>query len=64
MRAAWLLSVLFIICGILAWLGYPAVYVGGEPVTGSKGLFLALIAAFFPPLVVLAIRKFRRWCDR
>ncbi len=64
MRAAWLLSALFIICGILAGLGYPAVHIGGKPVTGVNGLFLALIAAFFPPLVVLAVRKFRRWRDR
>jgi hypothetical protein len=60
MRAAYLLSALFIVGGILAVLGYPAVYAAGRPVTGLSGLLIALVFAALPPLVVLVIRKLRQ----
>jgi hypothetical protein len=49
-----------VVGGILAVLGYPAVYVAGRPVVGLSGLVFALIGAALPPLVVLGIRKLRR----
>lgn len=60
MRAACLLSAMFLIGGILAALGYPAVYAAGRPVTGMSGLLVALIGAALPPLVVLCVRKLRQ----
>jgi hypothetical protein len=60
MRAAYLLSLMCIICGVAAALGYPAVYVAGRAVMGLSGLLIALVYATFPPLVVLGIRRMRR----
>jgi hypothetical protein len=56
MRAAVLLSVVAIMCGIAAAFGYPAVWVNGAPVVGLRGLMASIpIAAVFP-LAVLAWR--------
>jgi len=57
MRAAVLLSGLFLICGVAALFGILAVQVEGEPVAGAKGFVIALVAALVPPLVVLGWRK-------
>ncbi len=60
MRAACLLSAMFVICGILAVFGYPTVYIGGRSTVGLSGFALAVVAAALPPLVVLGIRRLRR----
>lgn len=60
MRAALLLSAMFIIGGILAALGYPAVYVAHRPAMGLGGLLIALFGACLPPLVVFGIRRLRQ----
>ena len=60
MRAALLLSVMCIICGLAAAFGVPAVYVSEKPVFGIAGLATSLIFAAIPPLVVLGWRKFLR----
>jgi hypothetical protein len=57
MRAAILLSVLFLICGVAAFFGVPAVHIDGQPVLGVRGFATALIAAAIPPLVVFGWRK-------
>ena len=59
MRAAVLLSALFLICGAAAFVGVPSVYVGGQPVTGLAGLVVALITAALPPVFVFGWRKLR-----
>ena len=60
MRAAYLLSVMFIIGGLASLFGYPAIYVAYRPVTGLSGFLVALAMAAVPPLVVLGIRRLRR----
>ena len=60
MRAAYLLSVMFIIGGIAALFGYNGVYVANRPVTGLSGFLSALAMAAVPPLVVLGFRRMRR----
>ena len=60
MRAAVLLSVVFIICGIAALSGIPAIYVGNKPVLGVLGFATSLVFAAVPPLVVLGWRKMKR----
>jgi membrane associated rhomboid family serine protease len=60
MRAALLLSAMFVIGGVLAALGYPVVYIAGRPVVGASGLLFALICATLPPLVVFWFRWLRR----
>lgn len=60
MRAAWLLSTMFVIGGILSVFGYPVMYVAYQPVEGLSGLLVALALAALPPLVVLAFRKIRK----
>lgn len=60
MRAACLLSVACIICGVAAALGYPAVYVAGRAVFGLSGFVIALVYASLPPLVVLGVRRLRQ----
>ena len=57
MRAAALLSALFIICGIAALFGVPAIYVNHKPVLGVLGLATSLVFAAVPPLMVLGWRK-------
>jgi hypothetical protein len=57
MRAAVLLSGLFIICGMAALFGVPAVYVSGRPILGVLGFVTALTSAVVPPLVILGWRK-------
>jgi hypothetical protein len=57
MRAAVLLSVLFIIGGIAALFGVPGVLVNGRPVIGALGFATALAFAAVPPLVVLGWRR-------
>jgi hypothetical protein len=59
MRAAWLLSLMILICGVLAAVGYPAVHFAGQPVFGVRGLLLAIFGAALPPLVVSGIKKWR-----
>jgi hypothetical protein len=57
MRAAALLSLMAIICGIAAAFGYPAAWINGAPVLGLRGLAVSIpIAAAFP-LAVYAWRK-------
>ena len=60
MRIASLLSALFLLCGLLALVGYPAVYFGGGVVTGVSGLLLATLYACVPLLLVLLVRRIRR----
>ena len=54
MRAALLLALLFVIGGVAAALGYPAVRFAGTPVAGIKGLVLAVAMAAILPAAVLA----------
>lgn len=52
MRAAILLSVLVLICGVAALFGYPTVAVNGDPVMGLPALLISvLLAAVFPGAV-------------
>jgi hypothetical protein len=57
MRVAVLLSSLFLICGIAAFFGVPAVGFSGQPIVGVRGLVVALVAAAVPLAVVLGWRK-------
>ena len=57
MRAAILLSIACIICGIAALFGVPAIYGFYKPVLGVLGLATSLVYAAVPPLIVLAWRK-------
>jgi hypothetical protein len=59
MRAALLLSVLCIVCGLAALVGVPAVYVGGKPVLGVLGFAASLVGAAVPPVWVLSWRKLK-----
>ena len=59
MRAAVLLSGLFLLCGAAAFVGVPSVHVGGRPVVGLTGLFAALVLAAVPPILVFGWRKMR-----
>ena len=59
MRAAILLSIAFIICGIAALFGVPAIYAFYKPVLGVLGLATSLVYAAVPPLVVLGWRKMK-----
>jgi hypothetical protein len=59
MRAAWLLSLMIVICGVAAARGIPAVYVAGRPVFGLSGLLIALAGAALPPLAVIGFKKLR-----
>ena len=59
MRAALLLSVAFVICGIAALIGVPAIYAFHKPVLGVFGLAASLVYAAIPPLVVLSWRKIK-----
>jgi 4-amino-4-deoxy-L-arabinose transferase-like glycosyltransferase len=60
MRAALLLSVMFVICGLAALFGIPAIYVHAKPLFGAAGLATSLLMAAIPPLVVLGWRKYSR----
>jgi hypothetical protein len=60
MRAALLLSVMSIICGLAALFGMPAVYFNAKPVVGVAGLATSVVFAAIPPLVVLGWRKYSR----
>jgi hypothetical protein len=60
MRAALLLSVICVICGLAALFGIPAIYVNAKPLFGVAGLATALLFATIPPLVVLGWRKYSR----
>ena len=57
MRAALLLSGLFLICGVAAYFGIPAVLVDGQAIVGVRALVASLIFAVVPPVAVLAWRK-------
>jgi hypothetical protein len=59
MRAAVLLSVFFVIGGIAALFGVPAIYVNNKPVLGVLGLATSLVFAAVPPLIVLGWRKMK-----
>ena len=59
MRAAILLSVAFIICGIAALFGVPAIYAFYKPVLGAIGFATSLVYAAVPPLLVLGWRKMK-----
>ena len=54
------MSVAFIICGIAALFGIPAIYVNYKPVFGALGFATSLVFATVPPLVVLGWRKMKR----
>ena len=58
MRAAVLLSVMCVICGLAALFGIPAVYVASKPVAGIAGFATSIVFAAIPPIVVLAWRKY------
>lgn len=60
MRAALLLSVMFMICGVAALFGIPAIGFNDKPVLGVAGLATALVYAAVPPLLVLGWRKIKR----
>ena len=60
MRAAVLLSAMFVIGGGLAALGYPVMYIAGRPLVGVSGLLFALFVATLPPLLVFWFRWLRR----
>jgi hypothetical protein len=60
MRAAVLLSGLFLIGGVAAFFGIPAVQVAGQPVTGIAGLVTSLAFAAVPPVAVLGWRRMSR----
>jgi hypothetical protein len=49
---------MFVILGIAALFGIPAVSVNGRPVFGVAGLATSLVFAAVPPLVVLGWRKY------
>jgi hypothetical protein len=57
MRAAVLLSGFFLICGVAAFFGIPAVQFDGQAIVGVRGFVTALVAAVVPPIVVLGWRK-------
>jgi len=57
MRAALMLSGLFVICGVAALFGVPAIYVNYKPVFGGLGFVASLVYAAVPPLLVLGWRK-------
>ena len=57
MRAALLLSLMVMICGMAAAFGYPAVWISGAPVLGLRGLVAAALMATAFPLAVLIWRK-------
>jgi hypothetical protein len=60
MRAAILLSTLFMIGGIAALFGVPGVHVGNQFVVGVKGLLAAMMMAAVPPVLVLVWRKLQK----
>jgi len=57
MRVAVLLSSFFLICGIAAFFGVPAVGFSGQPIVGVRGFVAGLVAAAVPLLVVSGWRK-------
>jgi hypothetical protein len=60
LRAAILLSLFFVICGVAAALGFPTVTVDSEAVTGARGLAIGLTLAVLPPLIVRMVKRFRK----
>jgi len=60
MRVALLLSLLFLICGLAAFFGVPAVNFNGRPITGLVGLLIGLLIAAIPPVVVLGFRRLKQ----
>jgi hypothetical protein len=60
MRAALLLSVMFVIGGLASLFGVPAIYVAAKPVFGVAGFATSLVFAAIPPLLVLGWRKYSR----
>ena len=65
MRAAVLLSVLVLICGVAALFGYPTMAVNGDPVVGLPALLAsAVLAAVFPGTVFVWRKLFRGSSNR
>jgi hypothetical protein len=60
MRAAFLLSGLYLICGVAAFFGVPAIQVHGQTLVGLSGLVVSLAMAAMPPIIVLGWREFRK----
>jgi hypothetical protein len=60
MRAALLLSIMCVICGLAALFGIPAVYVTSKPVLGVAGFATSIVYAAILPIVVLGWRKYLR----
>ncbi len=59
MRAALLLSLLCVICGVAAAFGVPAVWIRQQPVIGVSGFAVGLLFAAIPPSVVVVWRNLR-----
>jgi hypothetical protein len=55
-----LLSSFFLLCGIAAFFGVPAIGFNGEAIDGVRGLITGLIAAAAPLIVVVAWRNISR----
>jgi hypothetical protein len=60
MRVAALLSSFFLLCGIAAFFGLPAIGFNGEAIDGARGLITGLMAAAVPLIVVVAWRNMSR----
>ena len=58
MRAALLLSVLALVCGVAALFGYPTVSLNSTPAVGLPALLMSMALAAVFPATVLAWRKF------
>jgi hypothetical protein len=57
MRVAVPLSAFFLICGIAAFFGVPAVSFNGQPALGLMGFVAGVVVAAVPLLVVLVWRR-------
>jgi hypothetical protein len=51
---------MFVICGLAALFGIPAIYVAAKPVFGVAGFATSLVFAAIPPLLVFGWRKYSR----
>ena len=60
MRAALLLSLLCLICGVAATFGIQAIWIRGQPVVGLTGLGIGLLSAAISPLIVLGWRMIKK----
>jgi hypothetical protein len=57
MRAAVGLSAFFLLCGVAALFGIPAVQFDGQAILGVRGFVIALSVAALPPAAVLGWRR-------